>query len=532
MPKKPAAQKQVDLDAIAAMASHDHDVHVEVTDEDLMDPNLLGELHALSGGAVDENPFKNDEDGTGLLMNDVTEDAHFEVEHETANPFVSANDLSPEHEHLPEPHVEVPSLEPEQEREEDEYLPLEMKLKSTDKALVEKYLRIEKVKAATRNRAGDKAGAKDAFHAYKELEKHFQNLSLQSKPQPAQPKVATSSSLPADSSNDELVGQLQSRQQEYKKAALMYKKQNDLVKAKEMLMVSKKIDGLLEQASLGLPVSGIPPKPAIESALQESKLPPSHSVSAPAQQITASRKAPAQKRASLPPVPLEEEVDHLPISPTGAPDQVCRKLMKQLDKQIQLCTSIAAKYYQNGDKESALRFHKYKKNLAADLASLESHNTVPKFHYEDVTYTIERTFTELALNDMEVCVLRAVGLNSKEVPSSDIESYVNWEVGWPTEGPNASQGKGDTTVVKRSMDPIYNFTKVIKIERSKPFQRFLERKKAVFEVFHSRGFLRKPLSLGKGLLKLDALMNQSEVSELIEVRATLFYDIYRLFVAH
>ena len=64
----------------------------------------------------------------------------------------------------------------------------------------------------------------------------------------------------------------------------------------------------------------------------------------------------------------------------------------------------------------------------------------------------------------------------------------------------------------------FNYSKVLKIERTKAFQRFLERRKATFEVFHYRGFLRKSISLGRGMLKLDGLLNRTEVVEVVEVK--------------
>lgn len=63
----------------------------------------------------------------------------------------------------------------------------------------------------------------------------------------------------------------------------------------------------------------------------------------------------------------------------------------------------------------------------------------------------------------------------------------------------------------------FNYKKLLKIDRTKSFQRFVERRKATFEVIHYRGFLRKSVSLGKGHLKLDAFLDKSEVHEVIEV---------------
>ena len=61
---------------------------------------------------------------------------------------------------------------------------------------------------------------------------------------------------------------------------------------------------------------------------------------------------------------------------------------------------------------------------------------------------------DLSANDMEVCIVRAYNLGNKEVNGKDVDAYVSWDIGWPTEGsPGAGSGKGDTTTAPRGMDP-------------------------------------------------------------------------------
>ncbi|CAG8836489.1 9571_t:CDS:2, partial [Racocetra persica] len=43
------------------------------------------------------------------------------------------------------------------------------------------------------------------------------------------------------------------------------------------------------------------------------------------------------------------------------------------------------------------------------------------------------------------------------------------------------------------------------------------RKKAIFEVFHYRGFLRRAISLGKAQLKLDSLAGKAEIHEVLDL---------------
>jgi hypothetical protein len=134
------------------------------------------------------------------------------------------------------------------------------------------------------------------------------------------------------------------------------------------------------------------------------------------------------------------------------------RLITQLESQVALCTTLSAYYLKTGNKIEATTFYRYKKSFAADLTSLISYRThgknVPAFHFQDVTYSIENAFLELSANDMEVCIVRAYNLGSKEVNGKDVDAFVSWDIGWPTEGsPGAGNGKGDTSTAPRGMDP-------------------------------------------------------------------------------
>ncbi|CAH1761923.1 16086_t:CDS:2 [Entrophospora sp. SA101] len=197
-------------------------------------------------------------------------------------------------------------------------------------------------------------------------------------------------------------------------------------------------------------------------------------------------------------------------------------LQTQLEAQSSLCHTIAAHYLKSGNKKQAALYLRYKNSFKADLNSLVSYSNhdkdVPAFHYQEVSYEIENIFPELAANDMEICIERAWNLGNKEVNGNDVVAYVNWNVAWPPEGsPGAGSGKGDTSTSDRGMNPEFNFKKRIDIVRSRPFQRYLERKKATFEVFHYKGFLRKSISLGKATIKLDTLLKKSEIHDVLEL---------------
>jgi hypothetical protein len=73
----------------------------------------------------------------------------------------------------------------------------------------------------------------------------------------------------------------------------------------------------------------------------------------------------------------------------------------------------------------------------------------------------------------------------------------------------------------------FAYAKKIAIARNRAFQRFLERKRIVFDVFHDAKhwtslsiFGNTPVHLGRCALKLDALLNKCEVHEVLDVRSS------------
>jgi hypothetical protein len=232
----------------------------------------------------------------------------------------------------------------------------------------------------------------------------------------------------------------------------------------------------------------------------------------------------------------------------GTDEEIYNHLIHQLTSQIENCTSTATYFYSIGDKNQALAFHKHKKNFTSDLAAVQSQRASkqapPRFHTIAVEFKMENSFPNLSAQDLEIMIVRGIGLSCKDVSGNDLEAYVAWDFGWPTEGPNMAQGKGTTPTAKRTMNPgkrhffihskspkflvEFNFSKVIRIDRNKAFQRFVERRKATFDVWHYRGFLRKDIPLGKVTLKLDDLVSKSEIYECIDVCFLMQSKYYRI----
>jgi hypothetical protein len=79
-----------------------------------------------------------------------------------------------------------------------------------------------------------------------------------------------------------------------------------------------------------------------------------------------------------------------------------------------------------------------------------------------------------------------------------------------------------TAVVKNSLSPEFQFKQRVRIERKKPFERFLKAKKVGFDILRApTWFLGSAKSIGKAELKVSDLINQSEVYQTVDVRSDI-----------
>ncbi|ORX79251.1 hypothetical protein K493DRAFT_342720 [Basidiobolus meristosporus CBS 931.73] len=478
---KPAASQNyldgLDLDALQNLGDEE-EVEVELTEEDLNDPNLLSQLSAFESL---EEVEKGGSQTTAVPEVDTV-------------PEPSKVDMPPSH------------LDTNEEKPKvAEGTPVTCSSNDVESSRVEAIPNLSPT----------------------EIEAEVP-VSLVDVTEPIEPTPPTVPK-PDPSVQIELIKQ---RMQEFKQAALFYKRHNDMPTARSMLAISKSLQQPLDILSLGgqldehfeLPsVPVLTPPPTTKGSEAASPMPPK----------TASKPSPAKrepksdgkKSTRLQGVTesfdLREVMEDPMVSQitSKSPKEQYSEMCRQLEQQITYCTSIAAHYYKAGEKASALQFHKLKKSFLADLASLRSYEEhqrpVPRFHYQDVTYMIENAFYDIPVNEMEFEIVRGFHLGVKEVSGNNVDAYVSFDLGWPTEG--SGPGKGDTAVIRKSMDPEFQFNRRIPIERTRSFQRFVERKKAVFEVFHYRGFLWRAVSLGKVQVKLDRLLHRCEIHEVLEL---------------
>ncbi|KAF9135960.1 Coiled-coil and C2 domain-containing protein 1B [Mortierella sp. 14UC] len=366
----------------------------------------------------------------------------------------------------------------------------------------------------------------------------------------------------------DLLKVLLTREAQYKRAAVEAKQAGNMGLAKERMKVYKSLQGwigLVEKGGfLDLEIYPIPDEPPAVTAVSTPST-PQQSMSKAGQASSASPAVPSPRPAAdgpsakpySPPIstPAAEPTTQVSSSIAEASSEDMRAgsgtrglagiqftqlkadddfqivsnsdadtydmLESQLESQIKMCDSTLKYYYQIGDKTKALEFHKLNKIFKADLVSLQSHRShgkrAPAFHFQDVRFELEHGFyQEIGLNDLSLNIVRAWDLSHKDVQPSDMDAYVTWDLGWPTESmAGAGSGKGATPSIKRSTKPDYNYSKTVGIERSRGFQRFVERRKATFEVWHYRGLLWKDYLIGRGQIALQPLLNHSEIHEII-----------------
>ncbi|ORZ28397.1 hypothetical protein BCR41DRAFT_383224 [Lobosporangium transversale] len=390
-------------------------------------------------------------------------------------------------------------------------------------------------------------------------------------PQKASPTLSKTSKRlePIPQKNDkELLQLLKARDVQYKRAALEAKRAGDMTLAAERVMTFKKIQkwiAVLEAGGfLDLELYPIPDEPPTILATAPTTTSAKTSKGTGAAPIAASSststriQSGAEGRAFSPPIAssASEATTHVTSSiaeasaddvrggstargtlggikfkqlaadddfqiVSNSDDDTYDMLQSQLESQIKMCTTTCAYYYQTGDKQTALEFHKLNKIFKTDLASLQSYRQhgrkAPAFHFQDVRFEVEVGFyQEIGLNELSLSIVRAWDLSHKDVQPTEIESYVSWDLGWPTENMAGSgAGKGTTPTVKRTNKPDYNYSKILGIERTRAFHRFVERRKATFEVWHYRGILWKGYLLGRAQVSLQPLMNHSEIHEIV-----------------
>ncbi|KAJ3332982.1 Coiled-coil and C2 domain-containing protein 1B, partial [Kappamyces sp. JEL0680] len=327
-------------------------------------------------------------------------------------------------------------------------------------------------------------------------------------PKPARTEEPKPLSVPAPTSD-----LMEQRSKEYKRAALRYKKEGNLEMAREMLSTAKAIEKAAVDARHGLarddyvlPPEPSEPKPTPETAVEPAATPVSVAITAATVQTSTKETT----------------------------SQLVQHLLDTLDSQIALCTKLSAQYFTANQKDLALDFHKRKKTMTQMKQTLSTMKHLPldpqnlpfQFSYTTLEYTIAQSHPDVALDQMEVAIIK--GMDMSAAGDASIETGVWFDMGWPF---NASgtlpEGKGGTATLKglhpgkpAGLTAEYQLKQTIKIERTKAFQRFLERRKATFEAYAVTkslfGIMSTKTPLGKAVVKLDDLLSKCEIHQVVQ----------------
>ncbi|ORZ02963.1 hypothetical protein BCR43DRAFT_482474 [Syncephalastrum racemosum] len=555
--QQPNPDQELDLDSYAALAQDgDVDEDVQLDDNDLNDPGLLGELSKLSkDGEADDTTVAPSNENTQQLMSmgfsphqaqnalekydgDLERATNFLLDASQGNqqeplaqqpqPSISArSDVSMAQAPGPEPDVALdtvmhdvtPGTPAEAIEDEESFIQ-----RASPEEIQRQAQHYQKLALAAK-RQGDKKKAVEYMRHSKAYSSQLQQKisepvrQLAPEPkekesplmetdgfqqQPAAPSSPATSLPPVPSAHAstrdqnklrDVLNSIIKRQKEYKDAAVHYKNIGNLSLAKDMVVVSKDL------LRMGIHVKQ---DEAADLTAIEQKIP-----------------APPDLNQGDGKIRAIQQVE--PAAPT-----TLEHLESQLTYQIDVCHNLAI---QNAHKPKASgkvlsdasnHWAELEQAFTADLVSLRSRRDqqllkTPQLHYEQVQYMYKNVLDHIAPNQMELKIVRGTGLQSLDI-SSNVEPYVAWDFGgWPPENTaQAPQGKGETPIQKSS-SPEFNFVAQIPIARgNRLFHRYVQRKKLTLEVFHNRytyGFFRRPILLGKSLQHKTSISGMFELTD-------------------
>ncbi|XP_048761328.1 coiled-coil and C2 domain-containing protein 1-like isoform X2 [Ostrea edulis] len=278
---------------------------------------------------------------------------------------------------------------------------------------------------------------------------------------------------------------LSDRMNEYKQAALKAKKSNEIELAKKYMRIAKGFEPMIQAAESGLPVDMSQIPPSLDEGEDTSFV-------------------------------MVQKGD---VQLSGDRTEVYQKLEQDLINQIRICATNSQHFTKLGDVVSAAKFDKMENGCRKDLDALKNafkhSDPVPKFHYENKTFSLVQCNTDLGDNDLEFTIIRGIQYNLPEKYSEkDLDTFIKFEFPFPTDDPQAAQS--DT--VKGSCNPEYKEPFKVEISRkSRAFARVVERKTAKCEIYYKRGFLKSDKLIGTANIKLQPLDNKCTVHDSYDI---------------
>ncbi|XP_074714031.1 coiled-coil and C2 domain-containing protein 1A isoform X2 [Strix uralensis] len=277
---------------------------------------------------------------------------------------------------------------------------------------------------------------------------------------------------------------LEGRRKQLMQAALRAKQKNDIEGAKLFLRQAKGLDPLIEASQSGLPVD-----------------------------ITKVPEAPVNKEDFM---LVQRRGVH--ISPEAAGQYL--ELMKLIRQQHEMCVNYSKQFTHLGNIVETTKFEKLAEDCKQNMEILKQAHArgfpLPKYHYEQRTFSVIKIFPELNSNDMVLSIVKGINLPAPPgVAPNDLDAFVRFEFPYP----NAEEAQKDkTNVIKNTDSPEFKEQFKLYVNRGhRGLRRVLQTKGIKFEVAHKGGLFKTDRVIGTAQLKLEALETACEVREILEL---------------
>lgn len=309
---------------------------------------------------------------------------------------------------------------------------------------------------------------------------------------PAPPKTSSAAGTPTGSTNAPKLGGkaqqqlsfLTMRRQQFVKAALRSKEMKDMQGATQHLRHAKGLEPMISAAKAGLPVD-ITKVPAAPVSEDDYRL--SHS------------------RSSA-------------LSPHSSEQYT--QLMVQLKQQHEKCLAYSQQFTHMGNVAETARFEKLAEECMSNIEVLKKAHakgrSVPKYHTEERTFNTVKINPSLTSNDMVLTVVKGINLPTPPgVSANDLDASVRFEFPFPS----VEEAQRDkTSTVRNTNSPEFKEQFKLNIKRDhRGFKRVVQAKGIKLEVVHKGGLFKTDKVVGSAQLKLEALENQCEIREIIDV---------------
>ncbi|NXX57371.1 C2D1A protein, partial [Scopus umbretta] len=283
---------------------------------------------------------------------------------------------------------------------------------------------------------------------------------------------------------------LEGRRKQLMQAALRAKQKNDIEGAKLFLRQAKGLDPMIEASRNGLPVD-----------------------------ITKVPEAPVNKEDF---VLVQRRGVH--ISPEAASQYL--ELMKLIRQQHEMCVNYSKQFTHLGNITETTKFEKLAEDCKQNMEILKQAHArgfpLPKYHYEQRTFSVIKIFPELNSNDMVLSIVKGINLpappGERKQGRRARDGGACWALTLPPLPRQEEAQKDKTNVVKNTDSPEFREQFKLYVNRGhRGLKRVLQTKGIKFEVAHKGGLFKTDRVIGTAQLKLEALETTCEVREIMEL---------------